>query len=281
LTDERQGYYSDFGNLEQLARSLREGYVFQGERSDYRQRRHGDSTAGLPGRAFVVYAQNHDQVGNRMLGDRLAASLSPERLRLAAASVLLSPFLPLLFMGEEYGETAPFPYFVSHGDPGLLRAVREGRRREFRSFGWEGEPPDPGAEATFESARLRRERAEGSPHRELLAWHRELLRLRRETPALRRPDRDRLEVRTLAPERAIALRRGAPPREVLVVLAFGTSRADVELEAPRGRWRLLLDSSDERWGGSGAITHDSLESDGRVQLSLSPTSATLLECVPE
>jgi maltooligosyltrehalose trehalohydrolase len=281
LTGERRGYYTDYGNLEQLARALREGYVFQGERSDYRRRRHGDSTAGLPGSAFVVCAQNHDQIGNRMLGDRLAAALSPEQLRLAAATVLLSPFLPLLFMGEEYGETAPFPYFVSHQDPGLLEAVREGRRREFSGFDWQGQPPDPGAPATFASARLRRGLAERSPHRELLAWHRELLRLRRQIPALSRPDRRNLEVRALPAERAIALRRGAAPGEVLVLLGFGAAPCELELEAAPGAWRRLLDSADPRWGGSGTITPDPLVSDGRLRLSLAPLAVTVLERVPE
>ena len=159
--------------------------------------------------------------------------------------------------------------------------MREGRKSEFQSFDWSGEPPDPGSAATFESARLRRERAGHSPHRELLAWHRELLRLRHETEALRHPDRNRLEVRTLAPERAIALRRGTPPREVLIVFSFGTEPVDVELVAAPGKWRRILDSEDERWGGSGTITDDPLVSDGRLRLALAPLAVTALERVPE
>ena len=112
---------------------------------------------------FVVCSQNHDQVGNRMLGDRLSATLSFEQQKLAAGAVLLSPFIPLLFMGEEYGETAPFQYFVSHSDPALIEAVRQGRREEFAAFAWQGEVPDPQDEATFRRSRLNRDLAGKEP----------------------------------------------------------------------------------------------------------------------
>ncbi len=114
-----------------MARTFREGYIFTGQYSPYRQRRHGNSPRLCGPRQFVVCSQNHDQVGNRMLGDRLSRLVPFESLKLAAGVVLTSPFVPLLFMGEEYGETAPFQYFVSHGDPDLVEAVRQGRREEF------------------------------------------------------------------------------------------------------------------------------------------------------
>ena len=277
LTGERHGYYADYGAPGQLVRALRDGFVFQGEYSAYRRRRHGESAAGLPGSAFVVFAQNHDQVGNRMLGDRLAASLAPEQLRLAAGVVLLSPFVPLLFMGEEYGETAPFPFFVSHGDRELLRAVREGRRREFARFHWHGEPPDPGAPGTFAAARLRREFAERSPHRELLAFYREILGLRRELPPLARPRREQSRVTCFEEQSALVLRRWEGEEEALLIAAFGPEPVRIPVPAPGGRWRKRLDSADTRWGGSGSIVPDLLSSEGRLELEVGPRAFVLLQ----
>src|SRR5574341_367200 len=140
LTGEDQGYYIDFGRVEQLVKSLREGFVYTGGYSQYRKRRHGNSSKDIPGEQFVVCSQNHDQIGNRMLGERLSNIIPFEGLKLAAGVVLLSPFVPLLFMGEEYGEEAPFLYFVSHSDPDLIEAVRKGRKQEFTAFNWKGNP---------------------------------------------------------------------------------------------------------------------------------------------
>src|SRR5262249_23569043 len=143
LTGERDGYYEDFGEFAHLVRAYRDGFTYRGEFSRHRGRRHGNSPMGLAPRQFVVSSQNHDQVCNRAQGERLTALTDFEGLKLAAGLVLLSPYVPLLFMGEEYGETSPFLYFVSHGDPALIDAVRRGRREEFKKFAWQGEPPDP------------------------------------------------------------------------------------------------------------------------------------------
>ncbi len=134
LTGDQGGYYQDFGELGHLAKAFREGFVYAGDYSTYRRRRHGNSSQHMPAQQFVVFTQNHDQVGNRMLGERLSQLVSLEALKLAASAVLLSPFIPLLFMGEEYGEVAPFQYFISHLDAQLVDAVRRGRREEFASL---------------------------------------------------------------------------------------------------------------------------------------------------
>src|SRR5690606_6684335 len=154
LTGEDAGYYTDFGTLDHLARAFQHGFVFNGDYSRYRDRRHGAPAPDILPRQFVVYAQNHDQIGNRMMGDRLTTTLEPAQLRLAAAAVLLSPFTPMLFMGEEYGSRRPFPFFVEFSDDDLIEAVRKGRREEFASFSWRGAPPDPQSERTFGSAVL-------------------------------------------------------------------------------------------------------------------------------
>src|SRR5262249_19708861 len=143
-------------------------------------------------------AQNHDQVGNRPRGERLSTLVDFETLKLTAALLLTAPYVPMLFMGEEYGETAPFPFFVDHGDRRLLDAIRRGRQREFAAFGGQGEPFDPASEATFHRARLRVEQAGHGRGQVLHDWHRELLRLRRELPALAVLDRTAMQVRTAA-----------------------------------------------------------------------------------
>jgi maltooligosyltrehalose trehalohydrolase len=233
LTNERDGYYADFGTPEQMARAFAEGFVYQGERSTFRERRQGVSSKDLEPSRFVAFAQNHDQVGNRMSGDRLGAKIPFEKLQLAAAAVILSPNLPLLFMGEEYGETAPFPYFVSHTDPKLIEAVRQGRRAEFRRFHWPGEPPDPQAEATFRSAIL--DPSRGNP--KLHAWYKALLALRREEPfsTLRRDT-----VSASVHGRTLIVARTTPEARALLVLHFGDAPAAPPL--PPGRWTKVLDS---------------------------------------
>ncbi len=165
LTGEQTGYYEDFGRFHHLVKAFREGFVYSGQYSAYRHRRHGNSSCGIPVHKFVVFAQNHDQVGNRMRGDRLSQLVTHEKMKLAAATVLLSPFIPLLFMGEEYGETAPFPFFVSHSDPATIEATRQGRLAEFAAFQWSGNPPDPQDEATFYSAKLTRHLSATGHHR--------------------------------------------------------------------------------------------------------------------
>lgn len=175
LTSEQRGYYEDFGTLDHLRRALETGYVYTGQYSRHRQRNFGTSPARLTSDQFVVFLQNHDQVGNRMIGDRLIHSLPTDKYLLAVATYLLSPFVPLIFMGEEYGERNPFPYFVSHGDKGLVAAVRKGRAAEFKDFQEEGEVPDPQAEATFNSAKLSWQIDE-----RIHDFYRACLRLRRE-----------------------------------------------------------------------------------------------------
>jgi maltooligosyltrehalose trehalohydrolase len=186
LTGERQGYYMDFGAPEQLARAFERPFLYAWDFSPHRGRKHGAPADGLGGDRFVVCIQNHDQVGNNARGDRLNTVLGPAaKQRLAAALLLLSPYLPLLFMGEEYGEENPFPFFCSFGDPELARAVREGRKKELEPFLTHGEVPDPQAEATFAAAKLSWSWPEGSHRAGLRRLYRDLLSARREWPALR------------------------------------------------------------------------------------------------
>jgi maltooligosyltrehalose trehalohydrolase len=251
LTPERGGYYGDYDGVASLAKSLEDRYVYDGRHSAHWRRRRGQPAHDVPTEHFVVFAQNHDQVGNRARGERLTDLTTFAQRKLAAATLLLSPFVPLLFMGEEYGEANPFLYFVSHLSPELVEAVRTGRREEFASFGWEGEVPDPADEATFARCRLDRTRRDQPQHRELYALHRELLRLRRALPVLR-PG---------AVEPAVAHDAGAgwlvlgwphPETPYLAVLNFADAPREVPLGAVvAGRWVLALSTDDAAFGGEG------------------------------
>jgi maltooligosyltrehalose trehalohydrolase len=179
LTGERDGYYSDFGSLGQLAKALKSIFVYDGQYSEHRRRIHGRPVNGLAGTRFLGYMQNHDQIGNRAQGDRSSQLLGTERLKIAAALVLLSPFVPMLFQGEEFAATSPFLYFTDHDDAEIGHAVTEGRRKEFASFGWVPEDvPNPQAADSFERSKLKWDEVEKEPHRSILEWHRKLIALR-------------------------------------------------------------------------------------------------------
>lgn len=254
LTGERDWYYADFGSLDQLAKAYTHGFVYDGQHSRFRGRPHGTPTVDLPGERFVVFAQNHDQAGNRAQGERLTALLPFEALKLAASAVLLSPSVPLLFMGEEYGERSPFLYFTDFGDPDLAAAVRRGRRREFAAFGWAGEVPDPQDPATFARSKLHWELRTQAPHRLLREYYRTLLALRRQHRVLGPGGKRRLAARVVD-DRALLLSRREPDgAAALALLHFGPEGQTVRLRVPPGPWRRLVDSAEERFGGPGAMS---------------------------
>jgi maltooligosyltrehalose trehalohydrolase len=278
VTGERQGYYGDFGKFEQLLKALREGFVYSGEYSGFRKRRHGKSSRDIPAHRLVVFAQNHDQVGNRSRGDRLTFSLSDETLKMMAGVILLSPYLPLLFMGEEYGETAPFPFFISHSDPDLIEAVRKGRRAEFSSGeGPDEPPPDPQDEKTFTSARLNHalRHAQGR-HRMLWEFYRRLIELRTRIRALAEPDKNCMDVLGLNSMRIGCIHRWSRTDEAFVIFHADDKVVSTAIPLPAGRWEKELDSCDAAWGGTGSSIPRTFESSGDVRMELIPYSFLLL-----
>ena len=276
LTGEQTGYYQDFGRLHQLARAWRRGFVYDGQYSGYRQRAHGNSSRNIPAQQLVVFDQNHDQVGNRMFGERLSRLVSFEDLKLAAGLVLLSPFIPLLFMGEEYGETAPFQYFIDHSDPELINAVRDGRRREFAAFGWEEDPPDPQDEATFLRSKLDRSLRDTSLSRILPSFYRELIRLRKEVAALARLSKKHQAVVADHEHRTLFVRRRAGSDEAFMIFCFSKQQTMVPLALPAGRWKKILDSAEQRWLGPGSLLPEKVESNGRIELPVTPQTVVVL-----
>lgn len=224
LTGEQDGYYESFPpRVSLLGQVLKKGYLYIGQHSPYRGRKYGADPKTRNGACFVVSSQNHDQVGNRMLGERLTTLVSPAQVRLVAAAILLSPFVPMLFMGEEYGETAPFQYFTSHGDPDLIEAVRKGRLEEFDDFDWSGEPPDPHSEETFQRSKLTRVE-DGS----MRALYKELLRMRREIPALRTLDLASIETEADDEHRVLLVRRWTDSDEVRIAFNFSDEERVVD-----------------------------------------------------
>jgi maltooligosyltrehalose trehalohydrolase len=230
LTGERTGYYSDFGSVQQLATALKSAYVYAGGLSAFRGRNHGRPTTGLPGGRFLGYLQNHDQVGNRAAGDRSSRLAGEGLLAVGAALVLTSPFVPMLFMGEEWGASTPWLYFTDHTDAELGASVSKGRRREFESFGWAPEQvPDPQDEETFVRSKLDWSEPRRAPHTGVLQWHRDLIALRKTTPELLDDDLGAVSVRFDERARWLVVERGA----VTIACNLGPRPTEVTLSANR------------------------------------------------
>jgi maltooligosyltrehalose trehalohydrolase len=229
VTGERTGYYEDFGGVGPVAKALRDAYVYDGAFSPHRGRRHGRPATGVPRDRFLGFVQNHDQVGNRAGGDRLSGLTSRARARVAAALVLTGPFVPMLFMGEEWAASTPFLYFTDHRDPGLGEAVRTGRRNEFRAFGWDPDAiPDPQDPATFERSRLPWDEVDAGEHASMLSWYRALIAFRRSSPSLSDPRPGIVEADADEEAGTIVVRRGS----VMIVANVGAAEASVCVPVP-------------------------------------------------
>ncbi len=270
LTGERAGFYADYSGLSDLARAYKDAFVYVGQYSSWRRRSHGRSAQGLPASRFVVYSQDHDETGNRPRGERLAALVDFEALKLAAGAVALSPYIPLLFMGEEYEEKAPFYYFTSHADRRLAAAVRRGRRQMYDGHGWpDRSSPDPDSPAAFTRSKLDHSLRHKGRHALLRGFYRSLYALRREHPALAPRDRENLDVELNEKFQALAVRRRAGSEESFFILHFGKTTDRLRLELPGGNWTKLLDSAQPQWGGPGSPAADRLAG-GPVELDLAP-----------
>jgi maltooligosyltrehalose trehalohydrolase len=233
MTGERAGYYVDFNGIDDLARALREGYVYQGQYSQHRQRRHGREPRDVRPEQLVVHSQNHDQIGNRARGERLSMLLNPTQLKSVAALTILSPFVPLLFQGEEWGATTPFLYFTDHQDPELAKMVEQGRRKEFETFGWAQEVPNPQSPQTFADSRLDWDELTVPVHQDLLLWYRKMIGLR---SCLEPPQSLSLQVSCDAAALWLWFIRGT------VCVAVNFSARPNAIALPPGDWQLLLSS---------------------------------------
>ncbi|MBV8885857.1 MAG: malto-oligosyltrehalose trehalohydrolase [Chroococcidiopsidaceae cyanobacterium CP_BM_RX_35] len=275
LTGELIGYYQDFGNCEQLATAFKESFVYSWKYSSSRERYHGSDARDFAGHKFVVCSQNHDQIGNRMLGERLSQLVSFEALKLAAGAVLLSPYIPLLFMGEEYGEDSPFLYFVNHSDPDLVEAVRKGRKEEFKHFHLEGEFQDPQSPETLQKSQLKWEKRNSGKHKVLLELYQRLIQLRQSIPALKNLDKQNLEVSCIEADKILLLHRWSDSSQIFCIMNFNDKDVSFQPKLPNGNWRKSLDSSDPKWMGSGVTLPEKLTTE--QELKIEPQSFALYE----
>jgi len=209
LTGDCSGYYSDFGTIADLAKSLKSAFVYDGIYAPHRDRVHGRPVEGLPAWRFLGYSQNHDQVGNRAQGERLCHLTSIGRAKIAAALVFTAPFVPMLFQGEEWAASSPFQYFTDHEDAELGRLVSEGRKNEFAAFGWNPDDiPDPQDGKTFLRSKLKWEEQETTQHAEMLTWYKQLIALRKEHPELTNGSLEDTKVEYSEEKKLLVMRRG-------------------------------------------------------------------------
>lgn len=263
------GYYGDFSGIEHLEKAYRDVYVYDGVYSPNRLRTFGGKAEGNDGQQFVVFSQNHDQVGNRMLGERSASLYSFEMQKLLAGAVLCSPFLPMLFMGEEWGETNPFMFFTSHSDPALIKAVSEGRKAEFKEFHSSGESPDPQSDHIFSQSKISWTRREEYGHQDLFSFYKTLIALRKQYASLHNNDRRQMTVSSNLKSNCLILRRWDQEQQVLCLMNFSNKVQSVIIPDDIPYWKKILDSADPCWKGPVAAP---LSIDALQHLKMEPQS---------
>ncbi|MDP4174901.1 MAG: malto-oligosyltrehalose trehalohydrolase [Bacteroidota bacterium] len=277
LTGEKSGYYMDFGKIEHVASALKNSFVYSGIHSAYRKKRHGNDASGRPTYQFVVSIQNHDQIGNRAFGERLSQLVPFEALKLAAAAMILSPYIPMLFMGEEYAEESPFLYFISHSEPELIEAVQKGRKAEFKAFKWTGSIPDPQSEETFDHSKLNWHCIEEDKHRTMLEFYRELINLRKSISAFQDFSRDHLDVKINEEEKIVFIHRNNKESSIYSILNLNNIEVTTFINLPEGRWKKILDSADKKWMGKNSSTPSMISN--RQDITINEFSLSVYEKV--
>ncbi|RYD80835.1 MAG: malto-oligosyltrehalose trehalohydrolase [Sphingobacteriales bacterium] len=248
----KTGYYSDFSGVADLAKSYNDAYVYDGQYSSHRKKNFGVKTDN-PGEQFIVFSQNHDQIGNRMLGERSSVLVSFELLKLMAGAVFCSPFIPMIFMGEEWAETNPFQFFISHSNEELVEAVRNGRKAEFAAFHAEGNPPDPQSEQTFNRSKVDWTKPFSGKHKTMLNFYKRLIQIRKSSSALNALDRTNAKAIALTDKNTILLRRESNNQKLICILNFSQTEQTIQVEDLTNNWFLLLDSGATEYGGSNQI----------------------------
>ena len=276
LTGDTRGYFADFDGVPSLRKAITNGFVYEGQRSVYRRRRHGSTSTDRPGRQFVAFTQNHDQIGNALQGNRSSKLLSLAQQKLAAAVLFFSPYIPMLFMGQEYGETAGFHYFTDHGDPALAEAVREGRRKEMSAFLPGSEFADPQDAGTFERSKLNWNLCDEAPHSCLLAWHRDWIAMRKQQAPLNNCRKDLVRTEWDRQGQCLIMERRDPagPRALLVCNFSGEARS-AQVPFRDVPWSLGLWSGAARYGPETPEPAAAIPMDASGEIKMAACSAAL------
>jgi maltooligosyltrehalose trehalohydrolase len=269
----KEGYYSDFNGVADLAKSYRDAYVYTGQYSVHRQRKFGMPVQQVSGAKFVVFSQNHDQVGNRMLGERSSVLVSFEMLKVMAAAVFCSPFLPLIFMGEEWAETNPFQFFVSHSDEELIEAVRKGRKAEFAAFHDNGVTPDPQAVSTFERSKLDWGKTGEPKHQIMLSYYKTLIALRKQHTVLANLDRKSVDAKAFSEKNCLVVKRWKGSEEIIALFNFSKQIQTLPIDPAFQQAPVLLDSALLKWNGPSQESNN-ISAEG--QITLFPESILIL-----
>ncbi|HSD62487.1 MAG TPA: malto-oligosyltrehalose trehalohydrolase [Ignavibacteriaceae bacterium] len=254
LTQESEGYYRDFGKTDDLSDAINNNFVYDGKYSIVRKRKHGNSPLEFPYYRFIHCIQNHDQIGNRAYGERLSELISFEGLKLAAAVLIFTPSLPMLFMGEEFGENNPFLYFVSFLNKDLNKAVKKGRLEEFWGLNRKDELPDPYAEETFLKSKLEWEKLNKNNHKTLHSFYKNIIGMRKTIPAFANYERSNSSSESYGGLKIITMERNNANSEAFALMNFNDKKIATEFRFPQGIWKKILDSSEEKWNGPGAST---------------------------
>jgi len=266
----KQSYYSDFNGIEDLAKSFHDAYVYDGQYSPHRKKKFGIKATENEGEQFVVFSQNHDQVGNRMLGERTSKLVSFEMLKLMAAVVICSPFLPLIFMGEEYGETNPFQFFISHSDKDLVDAVRKGRKAEFAAFHDDQNVPDPQNEETFNRAKLNWDNLKKEKHQLLYTYYKSIIKLRKSLPALSKLNRNHLNVDVFKDQNCLILNRWEEKQKIICIMNFSKKKQNLPATNTL-KYQLIFNSAAQEWGGK----DENCSTFPKNDISISPESVLI------
>jgi len=239
----KKGYYEEFNGLADLVKAYEKAYVFDGNYSPHREKFFGTDTLGIKGDHFIVFCQNHDQVGNRMMGDRAASLYPVETTRLMAFAVFISPYLPLLFMGEEWGTERAFPYFTSHSDPKLVEQVRQGRKKEFEDFFEDSEFLDPQDETIFRNTVLNWDEQDSEVHQKHLSYYRSLIAFRKTNPVLKNIQRDEMTAKCLPDQKVLILAMKKNESSLFVMMNFSAAVQQVTLPEDL-QWKMIFNTNE-------------------------------------